>query len=107
MSYPIPKLTESEELLLAAFRSLFPDRNVGARRTYHRRRIQVLAMALTELHAHGESVQDDVMPDTATGPFAERWGGIAGTRRKGATPARKSDAYRVIGDPGADVPIDS
>jgi hypothetical protein len=57
MSYRIPTLIESEELLVAAFRSLFPDRNVGARRVYHRRRLQVLAMALTELHAHG-SVQE-------------------------------------------------
>jgi hypothetical protein len=39
------------------------------------------------------------MPDSATGTFAERWGKIFGTRRKGATPARKTDAYRVIGVP--------
>lgn len=107
MSYRIPTLAESEELLIAAFRSNFPDRNVGARRTYHRRRLQVLAMALTELHAHIASVQDDVMPDTATGPFAERWGGITGTKRKGATPARKTDALRVIGVPATAVTVDT
>jgi len=103
MSYRIPTLVESAELLIAAFRAQFPERNVGAKRTYHRRRIDVLAMALTELHAHIQSAQDDLMPDTATGTFAERWGTLVGTDRKSATPARKSDALRVTGDLAATV----
>jgi uncharacterized phage protein gp47/JayE len=106
-SYPVPSLQESEELLVAIFRALFPDRNVGARRAYHRRKLQVLAAALTELHAHHETVADDVMPDSATGTFAERWGKLFGIQRKGATPARKSAALLVRGDVGEDVPIDA
>lgn len=97
MSYPIPTLQEAEELLVAAFRAHFPDRNVGARRSYHRRRLQVLAMALTELHAHIASAMNDLMPDTATGTMAERWGKLVGTGKKAATPARKDDAFRVVG----------
>ena len=98
MAYRIPNLPESEELLVAAFRGLFPGSNVGARTAYHRRRAQWIAMALTEMHAHLESLGDDVMPDSSTGSFAERWGKIFGVIRKAATPARKSDALRVVGD---------
>ena len=106
-SYPIPTFDETEELLVAVFRGLFPDRNVGSRRSYHRRRLQVLAAALTQLHAHIESVGGDVMPDTSTGAFLERWGKVFGVERKGATPARKSDALLVRGDVGEAVPINS
>lgn len=105
MAYRIPNLTESEELLVAGHRRIFPGSDAGARRSYHRRRAQWIALALTELHAHLEALGDDVMPDTATGAMAERWGGIVGTRKKPATPARKSDALRVVGDAGT--PINS
>jgi uncharacterized phage protein gp47/JayE len=102
-SYPVPTLDESEELLVAIFRGLFPAANVGARRTYHRRRMQLLAAVLTELHAHEESIADDLMPDSARGPFAERWGRLFGVARKGATPAHKAAAGLALGDAGSPI----
>ncbi len=104
MAYRVPNLPESEELLVAAFRALFPGSNIGARRSYHRRRAQWLAAALTELHSHQTSAMDDFMPDTATGAGAERWGRTFGTTKKGATPARRDNVLRVRGDEGTAVP---
>lgn len=97
MSYVVPTFTQSEEFLVALFKVYFNDRNVGSRRAYHRYKLRVLSAALTELHAHQSSAQDDVMPDSAEGAFATRWGDITGIERKGATGARKSAALRVRG----------
>lgn len=107
VAYPIPTLTESEELLVAAFRALFPQSAVGARRSYHRRRAQWVAMALTELHAHLSASDDDKMPDSATGAAAEGWGGIVRVTKKPATPARGANILRVLGDVGSPVPQDA
>jgi len=99
MAFQIPTLSATREFLSALFKALFPDRNVGSPRSYHARRLTVLAAATTQIHKHVDSVQKDVMPDTAgdDGPI-DRWGGIVGTARKGATPARKSAAGRVRGN---------
>lgn len=101
MSYDVPTKIEAEDFLAAMFKAQFPDRNVGSKRSYHRRRLQVLAAAVTELHAHIASAQDDVMPDTATGKALIRWGDIFGVEKKSATGARKTDALRVYGSVGA------
>lgn len=100
MSFETPSLTESEDLLAAFFKAVFPDQNVGSKHAYHRRRIKVIAAAKTELHAHADSARRDVMPDTATGVYAERWGGILGVDRKGATTVHKDNALRVRGTVG-------
>lgn len=99
MSFQIPSLSESREFLRALFKALFPDRNVGSPRSYHSRRLTVLAAATTQLHKHVQSTQDDVMPDTAGDDGAiDRWANINGTgARKSATPARKAAAARVAG----------
>jgi hypothetical protein len=99
MSYKIPSLSETREFLVALFKGMFPDRNSGALRAYHVKRLTVVAGAATQIHAHVKSAQDDVMPDTAgDGAPVERWGNINGTgTRKGATAARKSAAGRVRG----------
>lgn len=100
MGYTVPTLPESEDLLVAVFKAQFPDRNVGAKRAYHRRRLKVIASALTELHYGIASVQDDVMPDRATlrAGTLLRWCDIFGVVRKGATGSRKGNALRVRGD---------
>jgi uncharacterized phage protein gp47/JayE len=103
MAYRVPNQDESEELLVAAYRALFRGSNVGAKRSYHRRRAQWLAAALTEIHAHEMSAGEDFMPDTATGSFAERWGRAFGTTKKTASPARREDALLVRGDEGTEV----
>lgn len=109
MAFKIPTLSETRDFVIAAFKALFPDRNVGTPRSYHARRLTVLATATTQLHKHVDSVQRDVMPDTAgdDGPI-DRWGSINGTgARKAATPARKSGAGRVKGTAATSVPVDS
>jgi hypothetical protein len=104
MAFPIPTLSEARDFLIAVGKAVFPDRNYGNLKSYHSRRATFLAAAVTQLHAHIKSVQDDVMPDTAgdDGPI-DRWGAILGIDRKSATPARKSQAGRVIGTSGTAV----
>jgi uncharacterized phage protein gp47/JayE len=97
MSYVVPTFTQSEEFLVSLFKFYFSDRNVGSRRSYHRYKLRVLSAAVTELHDHQASAQDDVMPDSAEGAFATRWGDIIGIERKGATAARKDAALRLRG----------
>lgn len=101
MSYQVPTFQQSEEFLVALFKVLFPDRNVGSKRSYHRYKMRVLSAALTELHDHVTTAQQDLMPDSAESSFATRWGSIIGVERKGATAARKTDALRVRGNVGA------
>lgn len=103
MAFKIPSLSETREFMVALFKGMFPDRNAGALRAYHVKRLTVVAGAATQIHKHVKSAQDDVMPDTAgDGEPIERWGNINGTgERKGATPARKSAAARVRGTLGA------
>jgi hypothetical protein len=105
VAFKIPSLSETRDFLLAVGKAVFPDRNYGNLRSYHSRRATFLAAAVTQLHAHIDSVQDDVMPDTASddGPI-DRWGAILGVTRKSATPARKSAALRVYGT--AATPVD-
>ncbi|MGE0547626.1 MAG: baseplate J/gp47 family protein [Kofleriaceae bacterium] len=101
--FRVPSFREFEAIVVAFFKGLFPDSNAGARTAYHRRRLQVATAAGTQLHAHVDSVRDDVMPDSSRGEMAVRWGGIFGVPKKGATPARRSDALRVRGDVGTPV----
>lgn len=105
MAFEIPSLSETRDFLIALFKGMFPDRNTGALRAYHVKRLTVTAGATTQLHSHVQSAQDDVMPDTAgDGEPVERWGNINGTgARKGATGARKSAAARIRGTVGAPV----
>ncbi len=109
MAFKIPSLSETRDFVIAAFKALFPDRNVGTLRSYHARRLTVLAAATTQLHKHVDSAQRDTMPDTAgdDGPI-DRWGSINGTgERKAATPARKAAAARVRGTVGTSVPAET
>lgn len=97
--FPLTSMAETREFLVALFKALFPDRNVGSPRSYHARRITILSGGVTQLHAHIDSAQKDLMPTTArdNGPI-DTWGEINGTgARKGATPARKAAAGRVRG----------
>jgi hypothetical protein len=104
MAFQIPTLADARDLLIAVGRAVFPGRNYGNLKTYHARRATFLAAAMTQIHAHVASVQDDVMPDTASddGPI-DRWGDIVGITRKSATPARKSAVGRVYGTAGTPV----
>lgn len=98
MSFRIPSLAETRDFLVAVGKAIFPDRNYANRRSYHARRASFLSAGVTQLHAHIDAVQNDVMPDSAgEGAPITRWGGIWKTRRNDATPARKASAGRVRG----------
>lgn len=104
--FKIPSLSDTRDFFVAVFKALFPDRNVGAARSYHARRATFVAAAVTQLHAHVDAVQNDVMPDTAGDDGGiDRWGGIVGTERKAATGATKSAAGRVRGTPGTAINV--
>ncbi len=107
MAFQLPSLGSTRDFLVAAFKSLFPDRNVGTRFSYHGRRLTVLSAAVTQIHRHVDSIKLDVMPDTAPdgGPI-QRWGTIVGCEQKGATPSRKAAAGRVRGTLAATADID-
>lgn len=106
MAFALPTMSDTLEFLVGVGKAVFPDRNYGNPRSYHRKRATFLAAAVTQVIAYVRSVMDDVMPDTAPddGPI-DRWGGIKGVIRKGATPARKSAAGRVVGTTATAVPF--
>lgn len=106
MPYVIPALSDAVNLLVAAGRALFPDRNYGSPRSYHSKRARFFATAMTQLAFQIKRYFDDVMPDTAgdDGPI-DRWGGLKGVIRKEATAASKPAAARVRGIAGTAVPL--
>lgn len=107
IGFKIPTFAQARDFLRSFGKALFPDRNYGNVRSYHSRRAAFLAAAQTQLHAHIDSVQNDVMPDSAgDGAPINRWGEtILGVERKKATPARKSAVGRVRGT--AATPVDA
>lgn len=91
-------MSQTREFLVALFKAVLPDRNVGTTRSAHYRRLTVTAAATTQIHKHVESVRNDVMPNRADDTGITEWGEeVKGIPRKTATPARKSAAGRVRG----------
>jgi uncharacterized phage protein gp47/JayE len=98
MSFKLPPMSQTREFLVALFKAVLPDRNVGTTRSAHYRRLTVTAAAATQIHKHVESVRNDVMPNRADDVGITEWGEeVKGIPRKSATPARKTAAGRVRG----------
>src|SRR5262245_57309770 len=98
MPFAVPSLSETRDFVVALYRALFPRSMVGSRRSYHGKRATFLAGAVTQLHAHIDSVARDAHPKTAgDGKPINDWGDATGVARKAATPARKASAGRVRG----------
>lgn len=98
MSFRIPSLSETRDLIVALGRALFPTLDFSSRRSYHGRRSTYLAAAVTQIHAHVDGVARDAHPLTAgDGQPINNWGDATGVARKAATPARKASAGRVRG----------
>ena len=99
MPYQIPPMSRTREFLVALFKAVFPDRNVGTTKSFHFRRLTVISAAATQILKGVATVQSDVMPNTAGDDGAiDEWGDkVKGIVRKAATPARKSAAGRVRG----------
>jgi len=98
MPFKIPSMDETRDFVTALGKALFGFANFGSRRSYHGRKATYLAGAVTQLHAHVDSVQRDIHPLTAgDGKPINDWGEAVGVPRKTATPARKSAAARIRG----------
>lgn len=95
MAFTIPTLDELHTLLVALLKALFPDLDVS-RTSFPALFARVLAAAATDNHAHLVATLADLLPDTAEAEMLDRWGAIVGRTRKGATPARKANALRVV-----------
>jgi uncharacterized phage protein gp47/JayE len=101
VAYKVPTLDQMLSFLVAQFKGLFPDRNIGSRFVPAWKLVKVLAAAATDVNANVDNSFKDAMPDTARGAGLDRWISIfapGGTKtRKAATPARKAAAGRVRG----------
>ncbi len=93
--FVVPTLEELHTFLIALTKALFPDIDVSPS-SFPALFGRTLAAAATDNHAHLVSVKADLLPDTAEGAALDRWGAVVGRPRKGATPARKADALRVV-----------
>ena len=98
MPFKIPSFDESRDFVVAFGKALFSFANFGSRKSWHGRKATYLTGAVTQLHAHADSVQRDAHPVTAgDGRPIEAWGQAVGVERKGATAAHKAAAGRVRG----------
>jgi uncharacterized phage protein gp47/JayE len=103
MPFAIPSLAQTRQYVAALKKALFPTFNLNLR-SYHGKLATFLAGAITQLHFHADSAQQDLHPLTAgDGKPINDWGSAVGVERKSATPARKSSAGRVRGEAGATV----
>jgi uncharacterized phage protein gp47/JayE len=105
MSYSVPTFAAMQAFLNALLKALDPLANVNSKYAPHWKRTRAVAAVATDVHANVQSAARDVMPDTATGPTATRWGKIFGVAKKGATGARKANALRVRGTVASTVSI--
>jgi uncharacterized phage protein gp47/JayE len=104
MPFQIPSLSATRQFIAALGKALFPGLNFGSTRSYHGKWTTFLSGAVTQLHFHADSAQQDLHPLTAgDGKPINDWGSAVGVERKGATPARKSAAGRVRGGAGKTV----
>jgi uncharacterized phage protein gp47/JayE len=95
-SFPVPTIDELHEVLVADYLNRFPNDDVTSG-SDNWKRLRVLALAASSLHAHNSQVYEDLMPDGADGEFLDRIGAVYDVTRKQATAAKKTDALRVVG----------
>lgn len=103
MPFAVRTFNDVLEVLVAAASGRFPTRNLSRFGDFNKR-LRVVALGLADASYNLKQAQLDVMPDTSTGDFLERWGVIYNTPKKGAVGSSGDSAYRVFGDVGATVP---
>jgi uncharacterized phage protein gp47/JayE len=103
MAFQIQTLDEQHEFAINLARALLPDLNLSQEEILWFL-LRVLAGGTYGNQAHINAVKNDVMPDTATGDMADRWGNLRGVARKRASPARKANALRLVGNAGTTIP---
>lgn len=103
MAFDTPTLEEEHEFCLAHYRTLLPLADVSPE-SFNSLFFKTVAAAVTSNHANVAAAKNDLIPDTASGPYLDRWASIRGVVRKGATPARKADALRIVGTAATNIP---
>lgn len=96
MSFVVSTLEEFHTFLVGLTKALLPLIDVSPK-SYPALLTKTAAACATDNHAHIEAVKLDLLPDTAGDDgMLDRWGGIVGRVRKGATPARRANALRLV-----------
>lgn len=103
MAFDTPSLEDRHQFAIQLFRVLLPELDIS-QESHNWKWTRTQAGAVFGNDAHINTVENDVMPDTATGDMADRWGNIRGVQRKTATTSFKSKALRFNGTPGTPVP---
>lgn len=98
--YTTPTLEESHKSLLADIGNRVRGLNLS-RFSDAWKRLRTIALAVTGLHYHIAFAWRQLMPDTATGTYLDRWGAVFGVARMAATAAQKADALRIYGTAGS------
>ena len=107
MAYQVPTFDALVQFLVAYFKGLFPNRNIGSRFSFYWKLIKIIGGAVTDVHAHLDVAGKDFMPDTTSKGALDRWLKIVGLVRKSATPARKSQALLVTGTAATAIPVNT
>lgn len=102
MAFIVQTLDELHEFKLALIKALLPGADVS-RGSFFWLWTRAEAGGQADNHAHIAGVLEELLPDSASGAYLERWAAIAGVTKKSATPARKSNAMRVYGTPASTV----
>lgn len=103
MAFEIPSIDDEHENALALHRALLPEMDTSEF-SHENKWAFTQAGAVFGNNVHVSTVKNDVMPDTAKGDMADRWGNLRGVPRKTESPARKAAALRVVGVAGTSVP---
>lgn len=103
MAFETPTLDEAHGFAIGLQRALQPELDVSDF-SHNWKWLRTQAGGTYGNHAHINAVKNDVMPDTATGDMADRWGNIRGVKRKTASPASKATALRFSGTATTPVP---
>ena len=104
MSFAIPSLDEIHALLVNDYANRFPGADTS-RYSNAWKRLRVVALAVSGLHYHIDSVYRDLLPDRATGAELDAHGYVHGVTRKAATAAHETAALRVYGSESSSVVI--
>ena len=77
MAFEQQTLDDSHDFAIALYRALLPELDVSEF-SHNWKWTRTQAGGVFGNLAHINAVKNDVMPDTATGDMADRWGGIRG-----------------------------
>lgn len=107
MGYEVPSLSKMFDEIRAFAKALLPTRNFGSARSTGWKFIKTFAAGVTDNHAHISAASKDANPGTASGTALDGWIDVfapgGNRKRKGATPARKTNAGRVRGNTGSPI----